>query len=117
MFMFGWFLKSDPLLHWPRDNGLSAWFAFARQNAPRGLNWIRYEATAEATVLPPWAVVPVQLQGEPTPDGPLADVPASREPRQVVAVFHWNSKSWQVVRTVMNLSAADVLNKLLATMK
>lgn len=115
MFMFRWFRKPDPHRHWPRDNALSAWFAFAQQNAPRGLNWIGYEATAEATVQPPWAVVPVQLQGEPTPDGPLADVPASREPRPVVAVFHWNGKAWCVVRTVMNLSAADVLEKLLAT--
>ena len=117
MFMFGWFRKSDPLQHWHTDNALSAWFAFAQVNAPRGLNWTRYEATAEATVQPPWAVVPVQLQGEPIPDGPLADVPASREPRPVVAVFHWNGKNWQAVLTVMNLTAAVVLRKLLATPK
>ena len=112
--MFTWFRKPDPLKHWQTDKALLEWFAFAQQSPPRGLCWIHFERTADATVQPPWAVVPVQLQGEPKADGPLADVPASREPRPVVAVFHWNGKSWQVVRTVMNLSAAVVLQKLLA---
>ncbi len=110
--MFGWFQKHDPLKLWDTDKALSAWFAFAQQNAPRGLNWTHHQPTAEPTIHAPWAVVPVQLQGEPIPDGPLADVPASREPRQVVAVFHWSGKTWNVVRTVMNLSAADVMQKL-----
>jgi hypothetical protein len=109
--MFGWFRKSDPVKQWDTTANLSAWFAVVVP--PRGLSWLRYTPTADATVQPPWAVVPVQLEGEPTPDGPLAEVPASREPRQAVAVFVWIDHRWQVARTVMNLSAEAVLTKLM----
>jgi hypothetical protein len=108
--MFRWFRKPDPVQQWQTDKALAEWFAAVVP--PRGLTWLHYTATAEATVRPPWAVVPVQLQGEPVADGPLADIPVSREPRQAVAVFVWIDHRWQTARTVMNLSAEAVMQKL-----
>ncbi len=86
------------------------WFRVAAAaGKPRGLTWVRFEPLGEPLFGPGWAVLPVLVQFDPTPDGGLADVPQAREPRPVVAVFAWSRRKWTTGgRAVFNLSAEQV---------
>lgn len=93
---------------------LDLWFrTAAAAGKPNGLRWVSAEPLGEPIFGTNWAVLPVQVQFEPTADGPLADVPHAREPRPVVAVFAYARRRWGTSgRVVFNLSAAQVASQL-----
>jgi hypothetical protein len=97
-----------------RPELLAEWFRTAASSGkPKGLVWVSCEPLGEPLFGPGWAVMGVMVQFEPTPDGPLADVPHAREPRPVVAVFGWNRGRWATSgRAVFNLSASQVAAQL-----
>ena len=56
------------------------------------------------------ALLPVVVRFEPVPGSELEDVPQAREPRQVVALFAWESGAWRTTgRAVFNLTTAQIL--------
>jgi hypothetical protein len=93
---------------------LAEWLrAAAAFGKPKGLTWVGYEVLGEPLFGPGWAVLPVQVQFEPTPDGGLADVPQAREPRPVVALFAYTRRRWGTGgRAVFNLTASQVASQL-----
>ena len=93
---------------------VSEWFRIAASSGkPKGLTWVGYEVLGEPLFGPGWAVLPVLVPFEPSPDGGLADVPQAREPRPVVAMFAYTRRRWITDgRAVFNLSADQVAKKL-----
>ena len=99
----------------PRQPVLVAeWFGIgAASGKPKGLTWVRCEVLGEPLFGPDWAVLPVLVQFEPTPDGGLEDVPQAKEPRPVVAMFSYARRRWLTTgRAVFNLSAEQVAKQM-----
>ncbi len=93
---------------------VAEWFRVAAAcGKPKGLVWVSFEPLGEPLFGPGWAVLPILLQFEPTPDGELADVPQAREPRQVVAMFAYTRRRWTTGgRAVFNLTAEQVAKRM-----
>ncbi len=112
------FRRPDPGADFRRTQAalLAEWFrAAAAAGKPKGLRWVLYEPLGEPLFGPGWAVLPVTVGFEPTPDGGLADVPQARDPRPVVAVFAYTRRRWATGgRAVFNLSAEQVARRLAA---
>jgi hypothetical protein len=92
---------------------LADWFRTAAHSGrPKGLRWVSCEPLGDPHFGPGWAVLPVMVQFEPTPDGGLEDVPQAKEPRPLVAVFAWKKEWTTTGRAVFNLTAAQVAAQL-----
>jgi hypothetical protein len=105
------FRRRDPVTEFRANRAelLAEWFrAAASSGKPKGLVWVGFEPLGDPLFGPGWAVAGVMVQFEPTPDGPLADVPQAKEPRPVVAVFSWRRGKWNAGRCVFNLTAEQV---------
>ncbi len=111
-FLRSLFARPDPAAIFRADQPalLALWFRTAAASGyPKGLTWQSVEPLGEPLFGNGWAVLPVLVTFEPTPDGPLADVPHAREPRPVVAVFRFARGKWGTNgRVVFNLSAEKV---------
>jgi hypothetical protein len=88
---------------------LADWFRTAADSGrPKGLTWVNCEPLGDPLFGPGWALLPVMVQFEPTPDGGLEDVTQAKGPRPLVAVFAWK-KGWTTTgRAVFNLTAEQV---------
>jgi len=110
------FRRSDPPAEFRANQAelVSEWFrTAAAAGKPKGLTWVNCEVLGEPLFGPGWAILPLMVQFEPTPDGGLADVPQAKEPRQVVAMFTYTRRRWTTGgRAVFNLSADQVAKQL-----
>ena len=106
------FRRPDPSAEFRANRAelLVVWFRTAvAAGKPKGLIWVACEPLGEPLFGPGWAVLPVLVHFEPTPDGGLADVPQAKEPRPVVAVFTRTRRRWTTAgRAVFNLTAEQV---------
>lgn len=109
-----WF-RWDGRAEFDRDRAdlLARWFAEAAASGrPRGLIWKRWTITGGSTFGKGMAIVPVELEFEPIPDGPLSDVPQAREPRPALVLFRRTRSSWHAEpRALFNVSVDVVLRE------
>lgn len=81
--------------------------AAAGTGLPRGLKWVACRITGDAVLVRDtatgsiMALVPVQIEFEPTEEDGMVDVPAAREPRLCTAVFTFHKGAWHTAGRVI----------------
>ncbi len=90
--------------------------AAAGTGKPRGLRWVSCEFTDDFTLVRDRAtrklaaLIPITIQFDPEPGGEMENVPAAREPRPAMAVFHFRRGDWiSEGQALFNVTAADAV--------
>lgn len=86
---------------------------------PRGLRWMSCVVDGDFTVVRDRnsrrlaALLPMVIQFEPVDEADLEDMPAAREPRRALGVFHFQSGEWKTEgHALFNLENADAAVRL-----